>query len=412
MKIKELKIRNFRRIDNLHILPDRQINVIIGENGAGKSSLLDAIAYLLSWFTARIVNLKGNGNTIKSDDISVTERDAEISVCLDPGNNTPEIAWNLYGSRNKLEKAGKTDLSELMNYVKSLLSLKDSNSISSVPIVAYYRVNRSVTEIPLRVKKMEYGNIFEVYKTAFENKTGFRAFFSWYRNREDLENQRMRFENAGEDPQLSAVRRALSSFFPDYNDLHVRRNPMSMVLKKGDTLFNLNQLSDGEQCYLALISDLSRKLVIANPESQDPLKGHGIVLLDEIELHLHPSWQKGVIDKLKEVFPNIQFFITTHSPLVVSNINAEQLILMREGERVYTSSLSFGKEVNDILIDFFNLSSPRGIEMERSIEEAKKALRSNNREEYNRLMDKIKNQLPPSDKDVIAMTLEAYHLWK
>lgn len=174
----------------------------------------------------------------------------------------------------------------------------------------------------------------------------------------------------------------------------------------------MNQLSDGEQCYLALISDLSRKLVIANPESQDPLKGHGIVLLDEIELHLHPSWQKGVIDKLKEVFPNIQFFITSHSPLVVSNINAEQLILMREGERVCTSSLSFGKEMNDILIDFFNLSSPRGIEMERSIEEAKKALRSNNREEYNRLMDKIKNQLPPSDKDVIAMTLEAYHLWK
>lgn len=412
MRIRELKIRNFRGIRNLHILPDQQINVIIGENGAGKSTLLDTIAYLLSWFTTRMVNLKGNGNTIKPDDISLTEKDAEISLRLDPGNNSPELKWSLYGSRNKLEKAGKTDLSEMMGYVRSLLSLKENNDILSVPIVAYYRVNRSVTEIPLRVKKMEYGNIFEVYKTAFEIKTGFRAFFSWYRNREDLENQRMRFENAGEDTQLSAVRRALTSFFPDYTDLHVRRNPMSMVLRKGDNLFSLNQLSDGEQCYLALISDLARKLVIANPHSQNPLNGNGIVLLDEIELHLHPSWQKEVIDKLKDVFPNIQFFITTHSPLVVSNIGANQLILMREGERVHSSALSFGKEVNDILIDFFNLSSPRGVEMEQTIEEAKKALKSNDREKYNRLISIIKDQLPPSDRDVIAMTLEAYRLWQ
>ena len=192
----------------------------------------------------------------------------------------------------------------------------------------------------------------------------------------------MRFENAGEDPELSAVRRALGSFFPNYTDLHVRRNPMAMVLKKGSNLFNLNQLSDGEQCYLALISDLSRRLVIANPQSQDPLKERGIVLLDEIELHLHPSWQKEVIDKLKTVFPNIQFFITTHSPLVVSNINMEQLILMKDGERVYTSSLPFGKEVNDILIDFFHLSSPRGLEMEQFLEEAMGALNENDKVKY------------------------------
>lgn len=412
MKIKELRIRNFRGIRELHIFPDHQINVIIGENGAGKSSLLDAMAYLLSWFTARIINLKGNGNTIKPDDISVMEKDAEISLCLDPGNNIPELEWNLYGSRNKVEKSGKTNLSEMMNYVKSILSLNDNDSLSSVPIVAYYRVNRSVTEIPLRVKRREYETVFEVYKTAFDNKIGFRAFFSWYRNREDLENQRMRFENAGEDPQLSAVRRALYSFFPEYSDLHVRRNPMSMVLKKGNTLFNLNQLSDGEQCYLALIADLSRKLVMANPVSGDPLNGCGVVLLDEIELHLHPTWQKEAIDKMKTIFPNIQFFVTTHSPLVVSNINAEQLILMREGERIYSSSFPFGKEVNDILIDFFNLSSPRGVEMEQSIEEAKNALRANDRQKYHRLMDEIKKQLPPSDKDVIAMTLEAYRLWQ
>lgn len=68
------------------------------------------------------------------------------------------------------------------------------------------------------------------------------------------------------------------------------------------------------------LGDLTRRLVLANPSLDDPLLGEGIVLIDEIELHMHPKWQRRIIGVLKEVFPNIQFIITTHSPQVLGEI--------------------------------------------------------------------------------------------
>lgn len=413
MRIKELSIRNFRGIKHLHICPDRNINIIIGENGAGKSSVLEAIVYLLSWFTARIINLKGNGQTIKPDDIHIDERDAEIDITIEVRVNDflKEVKWNLYGSSRKLTKGGKTDLSEMMSLVKHFITQQEEETINSVPVLAHYKVNRSVVDIPLRVKNLKPDNIFEVYKTSFKNNTGFRTFFSWYRNREDLENERMRFENITEDPQLSAVREAFSKFFPGFGNMHVQRSPMSMVLTKDDKKFKLTQLSDGELCYLALISDISRKVVIANPNSDNPLHGSGIVLIDEVELHLHPQWQKEVVDKLKDVFPNIQFFITTHSPMVVSNINTNQMVVLKNGERVETSSSSYGQKIDEVLVDFFDIDNPRGVKVAKLIEDAKSALREKDKARFQELYDDIQKIISKTDDDMIAMTLEAKRIW-
>lgn len=412
MRIKELSIRNFRGIKHLHLFPDQKINIIIGENGAGKTSVLDTVVYLLSWFTARISNLKGNGQTIKHDDIHVDEWDAEISVTVEVGENKEEIKWSLYGSKSKLTKSGKTDLSEMMELVRGFILEREQQTISSVPVLAHYKVDRSVVEIPLRVKDTKPENIFEIYKTSFNNNTGFRAFFSWYRNREDLENEKVRFENLKEDPQLAAVRDAFSQFFTGYSNMHVQRSPMSIVLTKGDKQFKLSQLSDGELCYLALISDISRKMVIANPYADNPLHGHGIVLIDEIELHLHPQWQKETVDKLKKVFPNVQFFLTTHSPMVVSNIDTDQMIIMKDGSRVNTSYSSFGKKADEVLIELFGIDNPRGLEASKLLDDAKSALRDRNKVKFETIFNDIQKILSVTDSDLVAMRLEANRIWK
>lgn len=413
MRIKELSIRNFRGIKHLHICPDRNINIIIGENGAGKSSVLEAIVYLLSWFTARIINLKGNGQTIKPDDIHIDERDAEIDITIEVRVNDflKEVKWNLYGSSRKLTKGGKTDLSEMMSLVRHLIKQQEEGIINSVPVLAHYKVDRSVVDIPLRVKGLKPDNIFEIYKTSFKNNTGFRTFFSWYRKREDIENERMRFENIQEDPQLSAVREAFSKFFPGFGNMHVQRSPMSMVLTKDDKKLKLTQLSDGELCYLALISDISRKVVIANPNSDNPLHGAGIVLIDEVELHLHPQWQKEVVDKLKNVFPNIQFFLTTHSPMVVSNISTNQMVVLKNGERFETSSSSYGQKIDELLVHFFDIDNPRGVKVAKLIEDAKSALREKDKARFEDLYDDIQKIISKTDDDMIAMTLEAKRIW-
>lgn len=83
------------------------------------------------------------------------------------------------------------------------------------------------------------------------------------------------------------------------------------------TNLDVLQLSDGEKCTLALFGDIARRLAIANPSLDDPLQGDGVVLIDELELHMHTSWQRKVISMLKKTFPNIQFIITTHSPQIL-----------------------------------------------------------------------------------------------
>lgn len=101
-----------------------------------------------------------------------------------------------------------------------------------------------------------------------------------------------------------------------------------MEIEKDGQLLTVNQLSDGEKCLIAMVSDLARRMAIANPTG-DPLQGEGIILIDEIDLHLHPKWQRMIVPKLLEVFPNCQFIISTHSPHVLTHIQPENIFLLR-----------------------------------------------------------------------------------
>ena len=108
----------------------------------------------------------------------------------------------------------------------------------------------------------------------------------------------------------------------DCTNIKVARKPrLRMKVEKNGINLDVSQLSDGEKCTMTLFGDLARRLCIANPRLDDPLKGDGVVLIDEIELHMHPSWQRMVLPKLQETFPNIQFIITTHSPIVLSEVD-------------------------------------------------------------------------------------------
>ena len=143
--------------------------------------------------------------------------------------------------------------------------------------------------------------------------------------------------------ELAAVRRALSRFLPEFSDWKIRRTPLRMEVKKDGEALSVDQLSDGEKCMIALVGDLARRLVIANPEQEDPLLGNGIVLVDEIELHLHPEWQKSVLPRLLQTFPNVQFVVTTHSPLVLAQLNS---LLYRTQDEIAVYGLRSGSVVS------------------------------------------------------------------
>jgi predicted ATP-binding protein involved in virulence len=185
---------------------------------------------------------------------------------------------------------------------------------------------------------------------AFSSKNvDFQAFFEWFRNREDIENEQIRNEIGYRDRQLEAVRQAIQSLMPSVTDLRVRRLPLRMTLSKQEQELVINQLSEGEKCLLALTGDLVKRLAIANPGLSNPLEGSAIVLIDEIDLHLHPQWQRAVIPKLEKTFPHCQFIVSTHSPQVISEVGPQNWIyfLRKTEEGLVAEGVknAYGKEV-------------------------------------------------------------------
>jgi predicted ATP-binding protein involved in virulence len=109
------------------------------------------------------------------------------------------------------------------------------------------------------------------------------------------------------------------------------------------------QLSDGEKCLLALVGDLARRLSLLNTDKENPLDGEGVVLIDEIDLHLHPKWQRSVVMSLERTFPNCQFIITTHSPQVVGELQPEAVLLLRDGKFMGHAERSLGLSSGEVL---------------------------------------------------------------
>lgn len=326
--------------------------VFIGINGVGKSSILECLAILLSWLTKRIQTPNSSRGLFNEDDIKngCKETHNEITISI---NDWPEVVWSLTKVRKGRNKDTSSNIGDLKRVVDHIHSQLEANSYAALPLAVYYTTNRAVVDILLKIRPK---HSFSFEQTAYEEvliggQIDFRRFFEWFREREDLENE-LRLNNTNEyrDRELEAVRYAIANLLDGFSNLRVRRSPLRMTVnKEGDELI-VNQLSDGEKCLLALAGDLARRFASANPNPDcNPLEGSGVVLIDEIELHLHPKWQRAIIPNLKKTFPNCQFIITTHSPQVISDLKWVHLLRSTSEGIAIERVPSFGKDSNRIL---------------------------------------------------------------
>lgn len=312
--------------EDAKIILNQKSSVFFGINGAGKSSLLRAINLLYANIINGVVNRKELRQQYQIDlkDIRYGKAETKITgrfVMRD--NDEDEIEYE----RSMVRRTGrrshtKQNLDEIVSVIQGEYQ-PDSDS-GSVPVFANYGTNRLVLDIPLRIRTRHEFDIYSAYEKAIETRIDFRTFFEWYRNQEDEENAvKVESKNLGyEDRALKAVRTAILAMLPELGHLHIARRPrLAMVVRKDGMNLNVSGLSDGEKCSLAMMGDLARRLTIANPRMTNPLMGTGVVLIDEIELHMHPSWQRRILKVLKETFPNIQFIITTHSPQVLGEVD-------------------------------------------------------------------------------------------
>nr|WP_313457716.1 AAA family ATPase [Pseudomonas sp.] len=151
------------------------------------------------------------------------------------------------------------------------------------------------------------------------------------------------------DRGLESARKAILTF-TGFDGVRVRRKPkMRMTVSKGGDEFNVLQLSDGERNMLALVGDMARRLSVLNPSLANPSEGAGVVMNDELDLHLHPRWQREAVAKLEATFPNCQFVITTHSPQVVGELRPESVMLLRGGHLLGHAPRALGLSSGEVL---------------------------------------------------------------
>lgn len=409
MKIDYICIENFRGIKRLELSELSNLNVITGINGSGKTSILNAIKILLSWLIARIRNAKGNGITISDKDITKGENYCLLKIRMDNG-----LDWQLYKQKSSIRSKSeyKTELSKMTAFANTIAEKLGAEPLTDILLIDAYGVNRIVSETPMRVRAKHKLNPIDALSVDMSNSVNFHEFFIWFREMEDIENEQ--FRNSGvlvKDKRLEAVRNVIPSLFSEYSDFRVQRSPKAFVIKKGEEKFDFNQLSDGEKSYIALIFDIARKMAMTHPVLDNPLNGEGIILIDEIELHLHPSWQRDVIDKLQRIFPNCQFFITTHSPHVVSSVNiagGDKLIVIENAEAIESSGNNYGRESNIILSDIFQMNSLRNPVVQNHIDKVWSCLRNKDFEsdEFKNNMEWLKTNVDRADSIFTQFNLQ------
>lgn len=381
------------------------ITVFIGNNGSGKTSILDAIATGLSWFVAKLNDSEAQGNFTSESKINLSANDCSIS--FEKRSEEPimigksflfmyqdDLSLKLKTVRNAIKDDNNHNKCEDAAITSFTIPFRGALTPTSkykndFPIAAYYGATRHTYDTTINNAIQPNNNrqfdILSAYKDALEVKTDYADFFAWFRYREDIENetaphasimkllekhtdvnseiyQSMLVEQKKlQDKALSAVREAIKIFLSDdsstIENIYIERTPdLSMKVVKDGTHFSIEQLSYGEKSLLAMIGDIARRLTILNPTLHNPLEGKGIILIDEPDIHLHPQWQRRLIALLDKTFPNCQFVLTTHSPLLISEHKDILVYSIEKGQVEKVSSL-YGQDINSVLSDIMGTAS-------------------------------------------------------
>jgi predicted ATP-binding protein involved in virulence len=359
MKIQSLNIKNFRGFEDITIpFSASNVCVFIGENGSGKTSLLD----LLSNFLVRLIsdvsiyytplNPIVLTETLTNDDILLTENSFESTLNLEI--NTKKYALKINKS------IGQNSTQEWI-----LKNTEIWNTDLIPPIMVLYPADRNLRYVSSITTQNQIDNPLFTYHLAFSKSLDFQDFYDWFRSEEDKENeQKIRTRNLDYSSfHLQNIRSAIDLFFStlggvQFSDLRAERNEndikegfkanftSTLTILKENQRFKLQQLSDGEKGLLMIVADIARRISIVNASIKT---GNGVVLIDEIELHLHPKWQERVIPALQNTFPKIQFIITTHSPQVLSNIEKNNIRILKDSQVFQPSIETLGNDTNSIL---------------------------------------------------------------
>lgn len=402
-KLTQLKLNNIAGFKSFELNFHERLTVLIGKNGLGKTTILKSIAILFD----------------RALEVAITQFNNEIAsptkfylpALLVNNSIREEIRTNLAKNIDKLNISVDISIddsqfslkvpannNELSQFLKKLLESHNAH----LPLFVYYSIhNAPIAEIDFSSVDLETNTLAAYISALKEAPFDFNHFFAWFKWQENIQRQ------DGNNKRYEIIRTAIYQMISDeqntFDNLHInwRENPEGdLCIEKNKVLLNINQLSAGEKTLMALVADLARRLIIANPKSDNPLQQDGIVLIDEIDLHLHPSWQRAIVPNLMKIFPNCQFIITTHSHLVLSNISHKNVTILENFQAVKITPHTFGRDNNSILYDLMGVKQ-RSDDIQQQFDKVYELIDEEKGREARTLLEKLSENLGENDVDIV-----------
>lgn len=382
MRIDKLTVKNFRGFAEQSFEFNKQFNILIGDNATGKTSILDALSIAMGSFLLGIKDVAGRhirGEDVrykfeKSGGQTFLRWQTPVEVIAEGKFDSNSIKW----SRELNSTKGRTttvNTKTIKNIADKLQREVENNQEVLLPLLCYYGTGRLWSQKKDTNKDGRLSREALAYTSALEHESDNAALFKWFAKNQIIQN-----EDKTINIQLQAVKNAMSKMLDGCDDVLYLKKYEGFVVKFSDgqeVLFS--SLSDGQRSMLGLAADIAYRMALLNPHLKERIcETNGIVLIDEIDLHLHPKWQREIVGKLKAAFPNIQFFATTHSPQIIGEAKPEYLRMLSRDDngeiQITTPKQSLGLDSAEILEEIMGGVPRRNKEVTNKLEEIDKLI--------------------------------------
>lgn len=417
LRINNLYLDNYRCFKDFTIDFDKQLTVLVATNGKGKTAILDAIAVSFGTFVNSTGLAKGSvfhRSDVQKIKVRQTETNEmeEIYPLIVEANgiiNNEAIQW----AREFNKPNGATTVKftkPLIKYGKDIRNRVSHGIEDILPLISYYGTGRlwGLKNRTLYKKQYETSRL-SGYIDCLDPLSSYKAFESWYEYICKSEFE-IKMEALEKDyitlpyNEFTTIRKSLQEAVNHILEKNtgwkniIYKQKAKAIVAQNENLGELSvlQLSDGIRNMIGLVADIAYRAIKLNPHLENaPQKTPGIVLIDEVDMHLHPKWQQTVLTDLTNAFPSIQFIVTTHSPQVLSTVKREQIRLLGDNEVITPSTHSFGEDSSVLLAELMNVSPLPPLEI---VEK---------RKEYQRLIENRKYESPRA-KELQKELIENY----
>ena len=421
MKIKKITLKNYKCFEKIEVDFHDRLTVIVGGNGCGKSSVLEGVAVSLGTMLTGLDGLSGVSISRKdarleayrmgeSEDIQVQY---PVEIRAEGVVDAKEIVW----TRSLNREGGSTtvkDAKQMLSVAKDYQRrLREGDRNLILPVIAYYGTGRLWDSH--REKKADSfikNTKTNGYIDSLDGTANIKLMMNWFQKK-SVQMAQKSAVGFHAFLGLNAVYWAMARCFEcitGYKEVkllyNLDTNEMDCCYVDDDGFsmnIPLSQMSDGYKNTISLIADIAYRMAVLNPQlGTNVLKDtDGVVLIDEIDLHLHPAWQHRILSDLQEIFPKVQFIVTTHAPAVISSAKSENLVILENYEVLDAAAEIYGNDINSILKSIMGVSDRNPVIAE-LFEKFYSLLNDRQYDEAEKILDEIDEQRDYHDKEVAA----------